>query len=197
VLKVIAEIFLYVYTDFKFLGAVPYDFDDLPQLGISNLDLDELYNRGIYKLGIVFNLDEHYKSGSHWVSAFFDIKNDRIYYFDSYGYKPKKRITDLIKRISIWCYKRHILGIGKNDTNDDFNTESNFMKANKNKYEKIMNIEYNKTRHQFKNSECGVYSINFILRLAKGETFDDITNNITDDDDINKCREDYFVNKLT
>ena len=31
-----------IYTDFKFLGAVPYDFEDLEQLQIGKLNLDEL-----------------------------------------------------------------------------------------------------------------------------------------------------------
>ena len=42
-------------------------------------------------------------------------------------------------------------------------------------------IRYNNVQHQFKNSECGVYSINFVIRLAQGETFNDIVNNITKD----------------
>jgi hypothetical protein len=37
--------------------------------------------------------------------------------------------------------------------------------------------------------------MNFILRLLKGESFFDITNNITKDDDVNKCREVYFTNE--
>ena len=30
------------------------------------------------KFGIIFNTDEHYKSGSHWISLFFDIFNTWI-----------------------------------------------------------------------------------------------------------------------
>ena len=55
-----------------------------------------------------------------------------------------------------------------------------------------MIISYNKIRHQFKNSECGVYSVNFILRLLKGELFDNICSNITTDDQVNECRKVYF-----
>ena len=66
------------------------------------------------------------------------------------------------------------------------------MKVKKNKYEEKLNVNYNKVRHQFKNSECGVYSVNFILRILKGETFDYICNNITSDDQINECRKFYF-----
>jgi len=37
-------------------------------------------------------------------------------------------------------------------------------------------IRYNNIQHQFDNSECGVYSINFIISLAEGKNFDDVMN---------------------
>ena len=160
-----------LYSDFRFFGAVPIDFDDLPILGISNLDFEELYQNNIHKLGFVFNLDEHWKSGSHWVAMYSNIKTNEIYFFDSYGIIPDKRIDALIKRIESFCKEK----TGKNPI-----------------------VKYNKIRHQFKNTECGVYSINFILRLLKGETFNEITNNITNDDLMSKCRKIYFnKNKLS
>ena len=36
-------------------------------------------------------------------------------------------------------------------------------------------------QHQYGNSECGVYSINFILRLLKGKSFEDITKKLIPD----------------
>ena len=65
-------------------------------------------------------------------------------------------------------------------TNDQIKKLSNF------------DIKFNNIQHQFKNSECGVYSINFIIRLANGESFDSITQNITKDDQLNLCRQVYF-----
>ncbi len=180
------------YSDFKFLGGVPYDFEELEQLGIGSLDIDELIDSGKTKIGLVINLDEHWKSGSHWVSMYADLANDRIYYFDSYGIKPKVRIGQFAKRLSIWCYKRHKLNIQKGGLNDDLDTESKFMTKTKNKYEDILDIQFNTHRHQYKNSECGVYSVNFILRLLKGETFDQICQNKTSDDKVNECRKVYF-----
>ena len=62
-------------------------------------------------------------------------------------------------------------------------------------YFKIINdIKYNQIQHQFEDTECGVYSINFIVRLVGGETFTDITNNIKNDDFMNNCRKSYFKN---
>lgn len=153
------------YNDFKFLGAVPIDFDLLPQLGIKDLDCGKLMKEGINKIGIVFNLDEHYKSGSHWVAAFSDLKEKKIYFSDSYGTRPEPRIRALLRRIARFCSN----GTGKD-----------------------AQIDYNKTQHQQGGSECGVYSINFILRLLKGESFEKISSVRLSDEEVNKCRDVYF-----
>ena len=54
-------------------------------------------------------------------------------------------------------------------------------------------VDYNRTRQQYKNSECGIYSINFISRLLKGYTFKQISENPVPDEKINKCRAVYFT----
>jgi hypothetical protein len=159
------------YKDFKFLGAVPIDFDELEPLGIANLDFKKLKSEGKTKLGIVFNLDEHFKGGSHWVAGYTDLNKNQVYFFDSYGVEPEQRIRTFLRRCTGEC---------------DF---TKVKKGGSNKSD----IQHNKIRHQQKGSECGVYSINFILRLLKGETFDEITNNITLDEEVNKCRKVYFT----
>lgn len=154
------------HPEFKFLGAVPIDFDDLSYYGIRELDYNDLIDRGITKLGIVFNLDEHYKSGSHWVAMYADLKEGNVFFSDSYGIRPEKRITNLMRRIA-------------NFIQEKLNIEPR--------------VDYNKTRHQYGNSECGVYSISFILRLLRGDAFEDITAKPIGDDVINKCRKYYFT----
>jgi len=153
------------YEDFKFLGAVPMDFEDLDYLPFKKIDFDDFYNNKIFRLGVIFNLDESYKSGSHWVSLFFDLKNGQIYYSDSYGIRPEKRVVNFINKIENYMKKKNIYNI---------------------------DVRYNKTQHQQGNSECGVYSINFILRLLKGKTFDHITRKRLSDNKVNKCRLRYF-----
>lgn len=154
------------YDDFKFLGAVPIDFMDLDYLKFNKLNFKELENNNFKRFGTIFNLDESWKSGSHWVSLFFDIEKGQIYFSDSFATKPDKRIEKFINIIE------------------------NYLVNNKkiNKVDK----KYNKTKHQKGNSECGVYSINFILRLLKGKTFDHITRKRLDDNKVNKCRLVYF-----
>jgi Ulp1 family protease len=153
------------YSDYKWLGAVPIDFDDILQFGIKNLNFQDLINKNKTKIGIIFNLDESWQSGSHWVASFANLTEGLIYYYDSYGTHPENRIRKFLRRIAQFC---------KSELNID------------------ANAEYNKIRHQYGGSECGVYSLNFILRLLKGDTFEQICEDKTPDEEINKCRKVYF-----
>jgi hypothetical protein len=154
------------YSDFQFLGAVPIDFNELERLPFKKMDFNDLYKNGKKRIGVVFNLDESWKSGSHWVSLFADLEKGQVYFSDSYGIAPHKNIISFIKRIEE--YLKNERNISEPD------------------------IRYNKTQHQRGSSECGVYSINFILRLLKGKTFDHITRKRVSDEKVNKCRMIYF-----
>ena len=180
------------HKDFLFLGAVPADFEELPILGISNIDFAELEKEGKLKIGMVINLDEHNKGGSHWVGLFTDLEKGEIYYFDSFGKKPYKKTRKFINKIVKYIYKKKFNNSLKiNDVIEKFKggSDDKVVKNISN-----LDIRYNTKQHQFNNSECGVYSINFVVRLVGGETFDQITNNITKDDKMNECRETYFRN---
>lgn len=161
------------YHDFHFIGAVPMDFDKKLSFGecvideLCNISLKQLIKKGKTKLGVIFNLDNHDEDGSHWVSLFCDFVKDAIYYFDSYGYKESDEIRTLITRL-----------------------QEQGKALNKN-----ISFHVNNNRHQYKNSECGVYSINFIERLLNNESFDDISNIIVKDDDMFNNRDRYFINK--
>ena len=153
------------YTDFKFLGAVPIDFDDLPDLGIRDLDFNKLINEGKTKLGIIFNTDPHDASGEHWISSFADLTKGNVYFFDSYGTRPEPQIRKFMRRIHNFCKNQLQIGGGE--------------------------INHNTVRAQYSNSECGVYSINFILRMLSGDSFHTICNDKISDDKINQCRKIY------
>ena len=155
-------------TEFKFLGAVPIDFDEFERFGIKNLDYTKLIKEGKHKIGVVFNLDEHDQPGSHWVSLFSDLKEGKVYFFDSYGIRPERRIRTLMRRLANFSQT----GLGISD----------------------IKVDYNKTRHQYENSECGVYSINFITRMLRGDSFEEICDNKVADKKVNKCRNVYFGN---
>lgn len=157
------------FPDFKFIGAVPIDFDDLrspPYPNVKNLDYDELVKNGKHKLGFIFNLDKHNEPGSHWVGMYADIKLGNVYFFDSYGTEAPPQIRKLMRRIVAYCKEKGINA----------------------------RADYNKVRQQRKGSECGVYSINFILRMLDGKTLSDIEQEQLPDDKVNVCRVKYFGN---
>lgn len=157
---------------FKFFGPVPIDFDALFS-EIKNISITKLYNRGVNKIGFVFNLDPSTKGGSHWVAMYIDIEGGSVYYFDSYATSmgcPPKQIVVLKDRIMEGLKKLHMsLGTGIKPV-----------------------YEYNKIRFQYGNSECGVYSMYFILQMARGRTFEDVTTAILLDEEIQKFRSVYF-----
>ena len=161
------------YDNFYFVGAVPMDFDKKLSFGscvineLCNINIKRLLSRGKTKVGVVLNLDNHDQDGSHWVSLFCDFDKDNIYYFDSYGYKETKEVRNFVERLQ----------------------------KQGNELNKDIKFNINKNRHQYKNSECGVYSMNFIERLLKDEPFDDISNIIVKDDEMFQNRERYFINK--
>ncbi len=155
------------FPNFKYLGAVPIDFDDLPQYGIKNLNLDNLLKKGKSQLGLIFNLDEHDKSGSHWVALYADILKGGIYFFDSYGTTPEKRIRKFMRRLNNYCVKK--------------------LK----KHHPV--IRANTIQHQHGDNACGVYSLNFIIQMLEGKSFNDIINQKTPDKEMNIHRKIYFT----
>jgi hypothetical protein len=184
-----------VYKDFIFFGAVPYDFEDI---GVLELKVPELFNdmmkKGKTRFGMVINLDSHNMSGSHWVGLYADFNKGQIYFFDSVGKKPRKKIKKFINGIVKYMYNRkfpnkklNINNVLKSLNNNNLNNE--YIANLKN-----FDIQYNKVQQQYKDTECGVYSINFIIRLLEGETFDHISHNITKDDIMNENRKVYFRN---
>ena len=98
------------HPNFKFLGAVPIDFAAADPYAkkkqclineICELDMDGDSMKGKDYVGFVFNLDPHYKAGSHWVASFLDIPKKQYYYFDSYGMKPPPQIYKFMQWLTI------------------------------------------------------------------------------------------------
>ena len=182
------------YPDFKFLGAVPVDFEDVNYNNLGNIDFEDLYNNKP-KIGLIINLDRHDQSGSHWVSLFVNLKNYEIYFSDSGGSEPTSYIKKFIRKIANFCNKKYN-SLNDNDDVSSICSDIKFMNRDKkNKYEELFPIRYNKNTIQNGSSECGVFSLNFILRLLNGETFDEYINNAPNDSEVNKCRNIYFIDE--
>jgi len=161
------------YKCFNFIGPSPVDFDKRLLWGecvweeLCKFQLSDELKKNKTKIGIIFNLDTHNKSGSHWVSMFINIKAGNIYYFDSYGDKAPKRILDFIKRVQEQATQL------KDPMTIDFDWVSN--------------------RHQYGNSECGMYSLFFIIQLLKDlKNFNDFQENKYTDKHMKQLRTKYF-----
>lgn len=157
-------------NDYIFLGSVPVDFYEINYNDIAQIDfIKDLINNGRTKIGMIINLDTHDKSGSHWVAlyAHYDIPKSlvKIYFYDSYGIKPVKQIRSFMRKLARVAQELKL---------------------------EYIDVAYSKKQNQEENSECGVYSMNFILRLLNGETFEDIEKRKVPDKIINQCRLIYF-----
>jgi hypothetical protein len=140
------------HPDFLFIGPVAVDCPGGYYCELTNFDFSRLGK--INKVGIVYNLDPHYKGGSHWVGLYIDKKKNQVNYYDSYGHAPPKQIKSFMNQV----------GNQLNEYNKKNNINQN------------IKLEYNKVRHQYGGSECGVYSMNFIIQSLKGRTFKYIQN---------------------
>jgi len=137
-----------LFEDYEFLGCVPMDFDlksETQQCLVStlcSLKIDKLAKKGKHRFGIAVNTDVHDGPGEHWVGVFCDIRPEleypRMTYFDSYAMTPEPEIKKLMNR---WAKQW-----------DATKTHTQPMK-----------LTYNTTRHQFKDSECGMYVLYFHL----------------------------------
>jgi hypothetical protein len=159
------------YKCFSFIGPSPIDFDKIiVNGGTRECVWDELCKFDITrqgektKLGIIFNTDPHDESGEHWVSLFIDMKQELIVYFDSAGSYIPDEIRIFVERIQKQLKDKE--------------------------YEFIVN----KKVHQKKNTECGMYSLYFIIQMLKTgnyKQFTDVKKTITDSE-MEYLRYEYF-----
>ena len=176
ILKVLEQ-YETAYPGFKFIGPTPIDFDSTPLYyygkcvcqELCTMDTDKYLSEDIHNVGIIFNLDKHNSSGSHWVSMFIDLQNKDVYYFDSNGVKPPKEIKDLIHKLQ---------------------------------KEKHFKSHINEFEHQMQNTECGMYSMYFIISMLteklgkKSKNRKDIFNHLqrvrVSDNKMKRLRDKYF-----
>ena len=160
------------YDDFEFIGPSPIDFDsedgdDCVWPKICNFDIADMIRREKKKTGFIFNLDPHYKGGSHWLTMFLNIKDKYLLFFNSTGDGPGKETSALIERIM---------------------TQAENMGMNLKKH-------INTKNHQRENTECGIYCLYCISELLSGnkEPQDFLTKRISDDD-MEALRYKFFAN---
>ena len=166
------------YKCFDFIGPSPIDFDTRKLYGecvwdeLCNFSLREQIKLGKNKIGIIFNTDPHDKPGQHWISMFINIKKKKIFFFDSTGDKPVDEIMALVDRI-----KEQGLNLSPKM---NFHFDSN------------EGIE-----HQYGNTECGIYSLYFIVHMLEDKMTEHyLKTHILKDEYMEKFRKIYYNDSL-
>jgi len=138
------------YKDFLPISPTSIDFDST-RTGTTNtcvsdelckFSLKQWMKKGKKRFGIVFNLDKHTGPGSHWVTLFVDAVNSFMFFFDSAGDRVPNEVKQLMDRIE---------NQGK-DANIHFKRYDN-----------------SGHDHQKGNTECGMYSLFFMITMLTGK----------------------------
>lgn len=159
---------------FDFMGPFPIDFAAAdPYAGgagggkkrclmneMCELHVKDAKKNGKDYIGIIYNLDPHYKSGSHWVANFIDLKKNTCHYFDSYGQAPPDQVQIFMKWMKV------------QDPN--------------------MQLFYNSRRLQYKNTECGMFCLMFIIFMQYGVDFLEIIRALPRDEHMLDLRDWIF-----
>lgn len=132
------------YPEFKFMDSNYIDFDT-KVYGDTCVE-DKLCKfdldkyPGKTKFAFVFNLSKHTMPGSHWVSLFVDLENKILFFMDSAGDPIPDEVMALVERIK---------GQAKVPL----------------KFDQSYPME-----HQYGSTECGMYSLYFIITMLTGKT---------------------------
>ena len=150
--------FEFKYSNYLHLGTFPIDFqekdEDSECIGylfshrkLKNMNLDNcnfILPSDKKVFSIVLNTDNSDGNGEHWFAIFIDKITNNIYIFDSASTNSENTKNKYIKKLT----KNIVKYIGGNKNNNK------------------KHIHYNTVQHQHQsNSECGMYSIYFILSL--------------------------------
>lgn len=161
------------HPNFKFLGPSPIDFDHKFDNGkcvwedICKCDIRDKYNSGVHKIGFIFNLDPHYKGGSHWVSLFVDLDKNFIFFMDSNGDKIPDEVKVLVNRIK--------------------------QQGKEGLHKKLRFIDNAPMEHQYENTECGIYSLYTIVQLLlEKKTPQTLRRRRIPDEDMEEFRSIFF-----
>lgn len=169
---------------YKFLGVFPIDFEAKTLFGkclfeeFCGLDIARIRRKGIKYIGMITNLDKHDQDGSHWTSLFVNIDATSpsfgAYYYDSVANSPPPEVMRFMNSL-------------KEQASRLPNADG-----------KTFHIKWNKVRHQYKGTECGMFSMAYQIRWLTHlknksvTTFEEIVNIPLRDEDVHALRNGLF-----
>jgi hypothetical protein len=166
------------YKCFEFLGPSPIDYDTHKLYGecvweeLCHFDLLDQIKQGKTKIGIIFNTDTHDKPGEHWISLFINLNKGNIFFFDSAGDKIPSQVQKFVDKLE--------------EQGRKLNPPIYF------KFDQNFPVE-----HQYKNTECGIYSLYFIVHMLEDKiTGEYLKNHVLKDEYIEQFRKIYFNQNL-
>jgi hypothetical protein len=134
--------------------------------------MSRLEKEGKTHFGLVFNLDKHTQSGSHWVCIYASLDPKRrmygVYYYDSVAMPPNQEFTELMWQIKNYMHKTHP------------------------KRKRRFHRRLNRVRRQYKSTECGVYSMVLLITcMEKGDKlgYTSICDSMDTDDGVHMHRD--------
>jgi hypothetical protein len=155
------------HKQFRFVGVFPRDFaTKRGDKCVSSEMCEKDLKRGKKELGFVFNHDAHNQQGSHWVALFVDL-NGRL--------SKDKQPTTFYYDSQGFPPKQEIM---------------EFVRS------MGTHCVYNRVQQQYKNTECGMFSINFLvacLEAPLGTTFHEVVQGLGNDEDAFALRRHLFA----
>lgn len=162
------------YKCFDFIGPSPINFDTKRSHGecvwdeLCKFNVKQLIEKGKFKIGIIFNTDPDDKPGEHWISMFVNLRKKKIFFFDSTGDPAPREVMKLVERI-----------------------QEQGLKLNP-----PLKIEFDSNEgveHQYGNTECGIYSIFFIVHMLEDKVTEHyMKTHILKDEYMENFRHVYF-----
>lgn len=161
--------------NFVYFGTWPTDFAERAKAGgrcvnVCTPDPFADVHRSNALAASIINLDVHTGGGTHWVAFVLDCRTPgrpRMYYYDPTGRPPPERWM----RKSAWAV---IVACSPDVATRRYLLE---------------NAAYNRSKHQRKNTECGVFSMMFVDAMISGRSFEEhCASTLTDDDAFAKRR---------
>jgi hypothetical protein len=127
---------------FKDFHHIKFQLADFDKTGteLADLDVVELYSKGIRTIGCVLNTDSSGGSGIHWYAIFIDMRKEPYSFeiFDSTGRFPQQNLLSVLEKNRMMIQKaKHVRA-------------------------EVVNVS-RQNRLQFSNSECGLFSLWYIF----------------------------------
>ena len=163
------------FREFRYVAVSPIDFDKRRWRGVGpcvtpqvcGLTLRALRAAGKKEFGVVFNLDPSTRGGSHWVALYGALRvrsatRFGLYYCDSVGAPPPPEVAALMQRLAA-------------EAADVFGARAAAR----------FGVGHSTVRRQFRDSECGVYAMLFIVAcLTTRLPFADIARRVFGPDEL-------------